>query len=123
MSENDPTTFSLFTNIPEPEPNLLNSEPIAAVPLAALCPPSLHSNAPHFSSIQEEYIAEQEGLRRMAEKVQEAEQKKRAARGTKGTKPKIVDREGVRGTWYPCKIDNGPKIGRASCRERVSSPV
>ena len=72
MSENDPTTFSPFTNIPELEPNLVNSEPIAAVPLAALCPPSLHSNAPHFSSIQEEYIAEQEGLRRMAEKVHEA---------------------------------------------------
>ena len=56
----------------------------------------------------EEYIAEQEGLRRMAEKVQEAEQKKRAARGTKGTKPKIVDREGNRGTWYSCKIEEGP---------------
>ena len=38
----------------------------------------------------------------------EAEQKKRAARGSKGTKPKIVDREGTRGTWYPCKIEEGP---------------
>ena len=44
----------------------------------------------------------------MAEKVQEAEQEKRAPRGTKGTKPKIVDREGNRGTWYPCKIEEGP---------------
>ena len=108
MSENDPTTFSPFTPIPEPEPAPENSEPIAAVPLAAMCPPSLHSNAPHFSSIHEEYLAEQEGLRRMAEKVSEAEQKKRAARGSKGTKPKIVDREGTRGTWYPCKIEEGP---------------
>ena len=44
----------------------------------------------------------------MAEKVQEAEQKKRAARGTKGTKPKVLDREGNRGMWYPCKIEEGP---------------
>ena len=43
----------------------------------------------------------------MAEKVQEAQQK-RAARGTKGTKPKVVDREGNRGTWYPCKIEEAP---------------
>ena len=103
LTENDPITFA-----PEPEPSLTKSEPIAAVPLAALCPPTLHSNAPQFSSIHEEYLAEQEGLQRMAEKVREAEQKKRAARGTKGTKPKVVDREGVRGTWYPCKIDQGP---------------
>ena len=43
----------------------------------------------------------------MAEKVEEAKQK-RAARGSKGSKPKIVDREGTRGTWYPCKIEEGP---------------
>ena len=91
MSENEPMSFLPFPSIAEPEPDPKNSKPIADVPLAALCPPTLHSNAPQFSSIHEEYIAEQEGLRRMAEKVQEAEQKKRAPRGTKGTKPKIVD--------------------------------
>ena len=44
----------------------------------------------------------------MADKVQEAELKKRAPRGSKGTKPKVVDREGDRGSWYPCKIEEGP---------------
>ena len=67
MSENEPMTFSPLPSISEPEPDPENSEPIAAVPLAALCPPTLHSNAPQFSSIHEEYIAEKEGLRRMAE--------------------------------------------------------
>ena len=75
MSENEPMTFSPLPSIPKPEPDPEISEPIAVVPLAALCPPILHSNAPKFSSIHEEYIAEQEGLRKMAEKVQEAEQK------------------------------------------------
>ena len=108
MSENEQMSFSPLPSIAEPEPAPKNSEPIAVVPLAALCPLTIHSNAPQFSSIHEEYIAEQEGLCRMAEKVQEVEQKKRAPRGTKGTKPKIVDREGNRGTWYPCKIEEGP---------------
>ena len=44
----------------------------------------------------------------MADKVQEAEQKKRAPRGSKGTKPKVVDRDGDRGTWFPCKPEEGP---------------
>ena len=70
MSENVPMTTSLLPSTLKPP---LDSEPILAVPLAALCPPTLHVNAPHFSSIHEEYLAEQEGLRRMAEKVQEAE--------------------------------------------------
>ena len=108
MSEFEPTTFSLLPSISQPEPDPKISEPIAVVPLTALCPPTLHSDAPQFSSIHEEYIAEQEGLRRMAEKVQEDEQKKKAARGTKGTKPKIVDLEGNRGTRYLCKIEEGP---------------
>ena len=91
MLENESMTFSPLPHVSEPEPDPDTSNPILAIPLAALCPPSLHSNAPHFSSIQEEYIAEQEGLRRMAEKVHEGEQKKRATRGTKGTKSKIVE--------------------------------
>ena len=107
MSESEQTTFTPLQTVPEPDPIPDFSDPIPAVPLAALCPPSLHSNAPQFASIHEEYIAEQEGLRRMAEKVEEAQQK-RAARGTKGTKSKVVDREGHRGTWYPCKIEEGP---------------
>ena len=73
MSENEPITFSPLPTIAEPEPAPKYSEPIPAVPLAALCPPTLHSNAPQFSSIHEEFLAEQEGLQRMAEKVQEAE--------------------------------------------------
>ena len=110
-------SFSPLPSIAEPEPAPKNSEPIAVVPLTALCPLTLHSNAPQFSSVHEEFLAEQEGLRRMAEKVQEAEQKKRAARGTKGTKPKIVDREGNRGTWYPCKIEEGPNSKGVHCLE------
>ena len=108
MSENVQMTFSPLSSIPEPEPDPEITEPIVVVPLAAMCPPTLHSNAPQFSSIHENYLAEQEGLRRMAEKVQEAKQKKRAPRETKGTKPKVVDRDGNRGTWYPCKIEEGP---------------
>ena len=108
MSENEPTTFAPLPTIAEPEPDPKSSDPIPAVPLVALCPPSLHSHATQFSSIHEEYLAEQEGLQRMADKVQEAELKKRAPRGSKGTKPKVVDREGDRGSWYPCKIEEGP---------------
>ena len=108
ISESEPVTFTPLHTMSEPEPIPDISDPIPAVPLAALCPPSLHSNAPQFASIHEEYIAEQEGLRRMAEKVEEAQQKKRAAKGTKGTKSKVVDREGQRGTWYPCKIEEDP---------------
>ena len=108
ISESEPVTFTPLHTMSEPEPIPDISDPISAVPLAALCPPSLHSNAPQFASIHEEYIAEQEGLRRMAEKVEEAQQKKRAAKGTKGTKSKVVDREGQRGTWYPCKIEEDP---------------
>src|SRR3954462_13207331 len=45
----------------------------------------------------------------MAEKVAEAEQrKKRAAPGTKGTKSKAIERDGVRGSWFPCKPDDAP---------------
>ena len=104
MSETEPFTFSPLPTIAEPEPTPKCSKPIPAISLAALCPPTLHTNAPQFSSIHEEFLAEQEGLQRMVEKVQEVEQKKRASRGTKGTKPKVVDREGDRGSWYPCKI-------------------
>ena len=95
ISESEPVTFTPLPTMPKPEPIPDFSDPIPAVPLAALCPPSLHSNAPQFASIHEEYIAEQEGLRRMAEKVEQAKQK-RAAKGTKGTKSKVVDREGHR---------------------------
>src|SRR3954470_7281834 len=57
----------------------INLEPIAAVPLAALCPPSYGFRQFHFSSIHEEYLAEQEGIQRMADKVAEAEQKQKRA--------------------------------------------
>src|SRR4051812_31211206 len=82
----------------------INLDPIAAVPLAALCPPSYGFRQFHLSSIHEEYLAEQEGIQRMADKVAEAEQKqKRAAPRTKGTKSKAAERDGVRGSWFPCK--------------------
>src|SRR3954453_24102560 len=45
----------------------------------------------------------------MAEKVAEAEhKKKRAAPGTKGTKSKAIERDGVRGSWFPCRPDDAP---------------
>src|SRR3954465_13156347 len=98
----------LYMGMSEDEPPV-NIEPIAAVPIAALCPPSYGFCQLHFSSIHEEYLAEQEGIQRMAEKVAEAEQrKKRAAPGTKGTKSKAVERDGVHGSWFPCKPEDAP---------------
>src|SRR3954466_11103190 len=45
----------------------------------------------------------------MADKVSEAEQQqKHAAPGTKGTKSKAVERDGVRGSWFPYKPDEAP---------------
>src|SRR4051812_5672793 len=90
-----PPSNVLYVGMSENQP-LVNIEPIAAVPIAALCPPSYGFRHLHFSSIHEEYIAEQEGIQRMAEKVAEAElKKKRAAPGTKGTKSKAIERYGV----------------------------
>src|SRR3954451_12361375 len=103
-----PTSSSnvLYVGMSEDQPPV-NLEPIASVPIAALCPPSYGFRQLHFSSIHEEYFAEQEEIQRMAEKVAEAEQrKKRAAPRTKGTKSKAVERDGVRGSWLPCKPDD-----------------
>src|SRR3954451_150293 len=103
-----PSSNVLCVGMSEDQPPV-NIEPIAAVPIAALCPPSYGFRQLHFSSIPEEYLAEQEGIQRMAEKVAEAEQrKKRAAPGTKGTKSKAVEQYGVRGSWFPCKPDDAP---------------
>src|SRR3954470_7443244 len=103
-----PSYNLLYVGMSEDQPSV-NIEPIAAVPIAALCPPSYGFRQLHFSSIHEEYLAEQDGIQRMAEKVAEAEQrKKRAAPRTKGTKSKAVERDGVRGSWLPCKPDDAP---------------
>src|SRR3954469_12395311 len=103
LSPPTPSSNVLYVRMWEDEPPV-NIEPIAAVPIAALCPPSYGFRQLHFSSIHEEYLAEKEGIQRMADKVAEAEQKKkRAAPGTKGTKSKAVERDGVRGSWFPCK--------------------
>src|SRR3954465_6127440 len=81
MSPPTPSSNVLYMGMSEDQPPV-NIERIAAVPLAALCPPSYGFRQLHFSSIHEEYLAEQEGIQRMAEKVAEAEQrKKRAALG------------------------------------------
>src|SRR3954453_11702468 len=80
----------LYMGMSEDQPPV-NIEPIASVPIAALCPPSYGFRQLHFSSIHEEYLAEQEGIQRMAEKVAEAEQKKKSTTlGTKGTKSKAI---------------------------------
>src|SRR3954469_6606566 len=98
-----PPANVLYVAMSEDQPPV-NIEPIAAVPIAALCPPSYGFRQLHFSSIHEEYLAEQEGIHSMAEKVAEAERrKKRAAPGTKGTKSKAVERDNVRGSLFPCK--------------------
>src|SRR3954463_15372666 len=45
----------------------------------------------------------------MEEKVAEVElNKKRADPGTKGTKSKAIERDGVRGSWFPCRPDDAP---------------
>src|SRR3954449_9363265 len=86
----------LYVVMSEDQPPV-NIEPIAAVPIAALCPPSYGFRQLQFSSTHEEYLAEQEGIQRMAEKVAEAElKKKRAAPGTKGNKSKAIERDGIR---------------------------
>ncbi|KAM0841689.1 hypothetical protein ACQ4PT_058847 [Festuca glaucescens] len=77
-------------------------EPALVAPIAILSP--LTTYAPHaleFSSIQEEFLAEQEDLRRMSVKVLEAEQKK-ASKGSK-----VINRDGLQGSWYPCNPDPG----------------
>src|SRR3954467_12900244 len=103
-----PSFNMLYVGTSEHQPPI-NIEPMAAVLIAALCPPSYGFRQLHFSSIHEEYLAEQEGIERMAEKVAEAEQKKkRAAPGTKGTKSKAIEQDGVRGSWLPCKPDDAP---------------
>src|SRR3954469_3297668 len=106
-----PPSNVLYVGISEDQPPV-NIEPITAVPIAALCPPSYGFRQLHFSSIHEEYLAEQEEIQRMAEKVAEAEQrKKRAAPGTKGTKSKAVEQDGVRSSWFPCKPEWFPEKG------------
>src|SRR3954462_10720584 len=103
-----PSSNVLYVGMSEDQPPV-NIEPIAAVPIAALCPHSYGFRQLHFSSIHEEYLAKQDGIQRMAEKVAEAElKKKRAAPGTKGTKSKAIERDGYRGSWFPCKPDDAP---------------
>src|SRR3954470_16465785 len=94
LSPPTPSSNVLYVGMSEDQPPV-NIEPIAAVPIALLCPPSYRFRHLQFSSIHEEYLAEQEGIQRMAE----AElKKKRAAPGTKGTKSKGIERDGVRGS-------------------------
>src|SRR3954468_8215960 len=108
LSPPTPSSNVLYVGMSEDEPPV-NIEPIMDVPIAALCPLSYGFRQLHFSSIDEEYLAEQEGIQRMAEKVAEAEQRQnRAAPGTKGTKSKAVERDGVRISWFRCKPDDGP---------------
>ena len=77
-------------------------EPAIVAPIAILSPPTTYApHAPQFSSIHEEFLAEQEGLRRMSEKVQEAEQKKASKVS------KVINRDGLRRSWYPCHPDPG----------------
>src|SRR3954449_3756568 len=103
-----PSSNVLYVGMSEHQPPI-NIEPIAAVSIAALCPVSYGFRHLQSSSTHEEYLAEQERIQRMAEKVAEAEQKKkRAAPGTKGTKSKAIERDGVRGSWFPCKPDDAP---------------
>ena len=98
----------LYVGMSEDQPPT-NIDPIADVPIAALCPTSYGFRHLQFSSTHEEYLAEQEGIRRMSEKVAEAEQKKkRAPPGTKGTKTKAVNRDGIRGSWFPCMPEDAP---------------
>src|SRR4051812_29238048 len=80
-----PTSNVLYVGMSEDQPPV-NIEPIAAVPIAALCPPSYGFRYLQFSSIHEEYLAEQEGIQRMAEKVAEAELKKKNCSGNQGDK-------------------------------------
>src|SRR3954471_9976927 len=108
LSPPKPSSNVLYVGMSEDQ-SPVNIEPIVAVPIAAHCPPSYGFRQLHFSSIHEEYLAEQEGIQRMAEKVAEVEQRKnRAAPGTKGTKSKAIERDGVRGSWFPCKPDDAP---------------
>src|SRR3954467_3853534 len=101
LSPATPSSNVLYVGTSEDQPPI-NIEPIAAVPIAALCPPSYGFRRLQLSSIHEEYLAEHEGSQRMAEKVAEAELKKKiAAPGTKGTKSKAIERDGVRGSWFP----------------------
>src|SRR3954468_21270494 len=86
-----PSSNVFYVGMSEDQPPI-NIEPIATVPIAAMCPTSYGFRHLQFSSTHEEYLAEQEGIRRMSEKVAEMEQKKRAALGTKGTKSKAVNR-------------------------------
>src|SRR3954447_4810330 len=98
-----PPSNILYMGMSEDQPPI-NIEPIAAVLIAALCHASYGFRHLQFSSTHEEYLAEQEGIRRMAEKVAETEQKKkRADPGTKGTKSKAVNCDGIRGSWYACE--------------------
>src|SRR3954451_9196676 len=76
LSPPTPSSNVLYVGMSEDEPPV-NIEPIMAVPIAALCPPSYGFRQLHFSSIHEEYLAEQEGIQRMAEKVAEAKQMKK----------------------------------------------
>src|SRR3954447_9110056 len=103
-----PPSNVLYVGMSKDQPPI-NIEPIAAVPIAAMFSTSYGFRHLQFSSTHEEYLAEQEGIQRMAEKVTEAEQKKkRAAPGTKGTKSKAIERDGIRGSWFPCKPYDAP---------------
>src|SRR3954452_8327888 len=92
------TSNVLYMGMSEEQPSMI-IDPIAAIPIASLCPPSYGFRHLQFSSTPEEYLAELEGVRRMSEKVTKLEQKKkRAPPGTKGTKTKAVNRDGIRGS-------------------------
>src|SRR3954452_274677 len=97
-----PPSNVLYVGMSEDQPPI-NIEPIVAVPIAALCRTSYGFCHLQFSSTHEEYLAEQEGIQRMADKFTGAEQKKkRAPPGTKGTKSKAVNRASPLGSPGLC---------------------
>ena len=102
-----PITFSPIFGPQDSASDIHILEPIDATPLATMCPFSAYPNFRNLSSVKETLLKRARERKAMAEKMKPAkETKKRAPRGTAGTKSKALEREGTRGSWYPCGLEN-----------------
>src|SRR6266480_7831272 len=107
LTRDTPTTFAPILGPQESETEIHIIEPLDAVPLATLSPFSAYPNFRNISSLKETLLKRARERKAMAEKMKAAkETKKRAPKGTMGTKSKALEREGTRGSWYPCGLEN-----------------
>src|SRR6266480_1487710 len=107
LTRDTPITFSPLLDPQESETEIQMIEPLDAVPLATMSPFSAYPNFRNISSLKDTLLKRARERKAMAERAKVAkETKKRAPRGTVGTKSKALERDGTRGSWYPCGLEN-----------------